>query len=334
MFKRLYLFLLVSLWCLGGCAAARPQHAQLPAAPDYAQAESWAFLPAGQTDKPVDVFYVYPTIFGGDGPTRMDITDEDLRHKADVQILINTGVFTDTANLFAPYYRQASIEVVWMNEQEGEALLSDGYHDVIRAFEYYMEHYNNGRPFILAGFSQGSMALLELMKAEFNNPQWQKQLVAAYLIGYSVTPEDLAKYPWLKMAQGEADTGVIISYNTQLSHSGQSFVLKKGALGINPVNWKTDGTVAPAAEHKGAVIFNAVTGEIVEKVPHLSDAYLEAESGALVVQVDPVKYNASQAVFPSGVLHMYDYMFFYNNLKENTARRAAAWRAAFASDAH
>ena len=325
MFKRLYLFLLVSLWCLGGCAAARPQHAQLPAAPDYAQAESWAFLPAGQMDKPVDVFYVYPTIFGGDGPTRMDITDEDLRHKADVQILINTGVFTDTANLFAPYYRQASIEVVWMNEQEGEALLSDGYHDVISAFEYYMEHYNNGRPFILAGFSQGSMALLELMKAEFNNPQWQKQLVAAYLIGYSVTPEDLAKYPWLKMAQGKADTGVIVSYNTQLPHSGQSFVLKKGALGINPVNWKTDGTVAPAAEHKGAVIFNAVTGEVLEEVPHLSDAYLEAESGALVVQVDPVKYNASQAVFPAGVLHMYDYMFFYNNLKENAARRAAAW---------
>ena len=325
MFKRLCLFLLVSLWCLGGCAAARPQHAQLPAAPDYAQAESWAFLPVGQTDKPVDVFYVYPTIFGGDGPTRMDITDEDLRHKADVQILINTGVFTDTANLFAPYYRQASIEVVWMNELEGEALLSDGYHDVIRAFEYYMEHYNNGRPFILAGFSQGSMALLELMKAEFHNPQWQKQLVAAYLIGYSVTAEDLAKYPWLKMAQGEADTGVIVSYNTQLPHSGQSFVLKKGALGINPVNWKTDATVAPAAEHKGAIIFNAVTGEIVEEVPHLSDAYLEAESGALVVQVDPVKYNASQAVFAAGVLHMYDYMFFYNNLKENAARRAAAW---------
>ena len=334
MFKRLCLVFLVSLWCLGGCAASHPQNPQSPGAPDYAQAESWAFLPAGQTDKPVDVFYVYPTIFGGDGPARMDITDEDLRHKADVQILINAGVFTDMANLFAPYYRQASIEVVWMNEQEGEALLSDGYHDIIRAFNYYMEHYNNGRPFILAGFSQGSMALLELMKAEFDNPRWRKQLVAAYLIGYSVTPEDLAKYPWLKMAQEETDTGVIVSYNTQLPHSGQSYVLKKGALGINPVNWKTDGTVAPASEHKGAVIFNAVTGEIVEEVPHLSDTYVEAESGALVVRVDPVKYNASQAVFPSGVLHMYDYMFFYNNLKENTARRAAAWREAFASDAH
>lgn len=293
-------------------------------APDYSRPESWAFLPVGQTDKPVDVFYVYPTIFGGNGPEKMDISDEDLRHKADVQILINAGVFTDTANLFAPYYRQASIEVVWMNEAEGAVLLADGYGDVARAFDYYVSHYNKGRPFILAGFSQGSMALLELMKAQFSNPQWQKQLVAAYLIGYSVTPQDLQKYPWLKMAQGETDTGVIVSYNTQLPHSGQSYVLKKGALGINPVNWKTDGSVAPAAQHKGAVIFDIVTGEKTEGIPHLSDSYLEAETGALAVQVDPVKYNASQAVFPAGVLHMYDYMFFYNNLKENVRKRSAA----------
>lgn len=309
------------LFISSGCFAT---HSVSSGQPDYAQAESWAFLPVGQTDKPVDVFYVYPTIFGGNGPERMDIADADLRHKADVQILINGGVFTDEANLFAPYYRQASIEVVWLAEQEADQLLKEGYQDVMSAFDYYMQHYNQGRPFILAGFSQGSMALLELMKAKFNNPQWQKQLVAAYLIGYSVTEQDLHKYPWLKMAQGETDTGVIVSYNTQLPHSGHSYVLKEGALGINPVNWKTDGTVAPASVHKGAVIFDAVTGEKREEVPHLSDTYLEKESGALVVQVDPVKYNASQAVFPTGVLHMYDYMFFYNNLKENVERRVSA----------
>lgn len=310
------------LFVSSGCFAT---HSVSEGEPDYSQAESWAFLPVGQTDKPIDVFYVYPTIFGGNGPERMDIADEELRHKADVQILINGGVFTDQANLFAPYYRQASIEVVWLPQAQAEALLAEGYQDVIRAFDYYMRHYNQGRPFILAGFSQGSMALLELMKARFDNPQWQKQLVAAYLIGYSVTEQDLQKYPWLTMAQGETDTGVIVSYNTQLPQSGRSYVLKEGARSINPVNWKTDSTVAPASAHKGAVIFNAVTGEKQEEVPHLSDAYLEKETGALVVQVDPVKYNASQTVFPAGVLHMYDYMFFYNNLKENVQKRAAAF---------
>lgn len=321
--KLISLFSFLLFFILGGCM---PLHTAASSGLDYAKAENWAFLPLELTDKPVDVFYVYPTIFGGNGPENMDVADPDLRHKADVQILINGGVFTDTANLFAPYYRQASIEVVWLPQAEADALLAPGYQDVIDAFEYYMQHYNQGRPFILAGFSQGSMALLELMKKKFDNPNWQKQLVAAYLIGYSVTPQDLQQYPWLKMAQGETDTGVIISYNTQLAHNGPSYVLKEGALGINPVNWKTDSTLAPASAHKGAVIFDIVTGEKQEEVPHLSSAYLEKESGALVVDVDPVKYNASQAVFPAGVLHMYDYMFFYNNLKENVAKRAAAFK--------
>ena len=317
-----FFVLFLSFTC-GACVAPEPAAAALE--PDYSQEQNWAFLPAGQMNKPVDVFYVYPTIFGGNGPENMDVADSDLRHKADVQILINGGVFTDTANLFAPYYRQASIEVIWLPVPEADALLAPGRQDIMRAFDYYMQHYNQGRPFILAGFSQGSMALLELLKAKFSDPQLQKQLVAAYIIGYSVTPQDLQQYPWLKMAQGEMDTGVIVSYNTQLPKSGHSYVLKEGALGINPVNWKTDSSVAPAAQHKGAVIFDIVTGEKLEEVPHLSDTYLEPQTGALAVTVDPVKYNASQAVFPPGVLHMYDYMFFYNNLKENVQKRAATF---------
>lgn len=323
MYRRFKIFLFVFLLGLWGCLAT-PSSAQ-PDAPDYAQADSWAYLPSGLADKPVDVFYVYPTIFGGAGPERMDISSSELRQKADVQIDINSGVFTGEANLYAPYYRQASIEVVWMNEEEGDALLKEGFEDIIQAFEYYMENYNQGRPFILAGFSQGSMALLNLMKEKFNNPQWQKQLVAAYIIGYSVMEKDLESYPWLKMAQGETDTGVIISYNTQLPGYGYSYVFKEGSRAINPVNWRTDGVVARAREHKGAVLFDIATGERLEEIPHFSDVWLEAETGALVLNADAKKYNASQAVFAPGVLHMYDYMFFYNNLKENAAKRISAF---------
>ena len=320
MVRKFFTLCFVFLGILCGCAE-REVVAPRPKAPDYAQAEAWAFLPSGLTNKPVDVFYVYPTIFGGNGPEEMDISQTDLRAKADVQIRINAGVFTETANLFAPYYRQASIEVVWMNEREGATLLKDGYQDVIRAFDYYMDHLNQGRPFILAGFSQGSMALLNLMEKKFDNPKWRRQLVAAYLIGYSVTEDDLEHFPWLKMAQGERDTGVIISYNTQLPGYGYSYVHKKGGIAINPVNWRTDSTVAPASLHKGAVLFDIVTGEKLEEIPHFSDTWLEADTGALAVYADAQKYNASQTVFAPGIMHMYDYMFFYNNLKDNVHKR-------------
>ncbi len=318
------IYLITLLFVFSGCGALQPTASR---GVDYSHAQNWAFLPQEQAaDKPVDVFYVYPTIFGGNGPELMDVSSADLREKADVQIRINAGVFTDEANLYAPYYRQASIDILWLDKAQEETLLSTGYEDVAAAFEYYMKHLNKGRPFILAGFSQGSMALLNLMEKKFDNPHWRKQLVAAYLIGYSVTTEDLEKHPWLKMAQGETDTGVIVSYNTQLPGYGYSYVLKENSHAINPVNWKTDSSVAPAAEHKGAVIFDIVTGEKQEEIPQLADVWLEEKTGALVLKVDDKKFNASQVVFPSGVLHMYDYMFFYNNLKENVKKRVAHFK--------
>ena len=168
-----------------------------------------------------------------------------------------------------------------------------------------------------------SLCVLLLLWAKF--PRLRERLVAAYLIGWSFTREDAEKFPWLKPARGETDLGVIVSYNTQLARAGHSFVLREGAFGINPVNWKTDGTPAPASAHKGAVIFDIATGKILKTVPHFSSARLEEESGALVVEADPAEYDASQSVFPAGVMHMYDYMFFYENLKENVRRRTDAW---------
>ncbi len=46
------------------------------------------------------------------------------------------------------------------------------------------------------------------------SPGHGKAMVASYLIGYSVLPEDFQNYPWMKPATGPEDTGVVISYNT------------------------------------------------------------------------------------------------------------------------
>lgn len=40
-------------------------------------------------------------------------------------------------------------------------------------------------------------------------------MIATCVIGYSITPEYLAKNPHLKFAKEAKDTGVIISYNTE-----------------------------------------------------------------------------------------------------------------------
>ena len=70
------------------------------------------------------------------------------------------------ANIYAPYYRQ--VERVGTKEHDSGQPDQDRRRHNPRptdrpAFEYYIQHYNDGRPFILAGHSQGSSVLTHLL---------------------------------------------------------------------------------------------------------------------------------------------------------------------------
>ena len=76
-------------------------------------------------------------------------------------------------------------------------------------------------------------------KASGNN------LIAAYVLGYKVTPDDAQKAPWIKAAQGATDTGVTICYNSVSDVKYlKSVISAPNVMCINPVNWKTDATPA------------------------------------------------------------------------------------------
>ena len=94
-----------------------------------------------------------------------------------------------------------------------DARMPLAYGDVRKAFAYYLEHYNNGRPFILAGFSQGAMAVVDLLKSMDDSTY--SRLVAAYVIGYKVTDTNAHISP----AQDSADLGVTICYNSVRDNS-------------------------------------------------------------------------------------------------------------------
>ena len=303
---------------------------------DYSEEFCWVVKP--QTiDKSVDVFYVYPTIYLGTNPENMDISDLSLRENAKGLTVAQAGVYSPYANLFAPFYRQQSAALQSMAAGNGgidafqDPVFQVGAEDVERAFDYYLKHLNSDRPFILASHSQGTMALINLMRKRFNNPVLQKRLVAAYLIGYSVTKDDLKKYPWMKLAQGKNDTGVIITYNTEGAVAGPSPVLLPGAGAINPLNWRTDSTPADRDANLGAKFFNDSTGELIEKIPNFASAHVDLQKGVLIVtnmktpksdKIDLVNMGR----WPKGVFHRYDYAFWFNNLKDNVKERIAAYQ--------
>lgn len=294
----------------------------IPPCPDYQKDISWASKPANP-DKPVDVFYVYPTIYPKKSPKNMDVFDKGLR--ADVLGLLKAqaGVYSSSANLFAPYYRQVSFAC--LNPKEDMMLNSYfriGADDIHRAFDYYLTFLNQGRPFILAAHSQGSVVMLDLLRSRFKDPALRKQLVAAYAIGYSVTDEDLKRYPWIKPAQKADDIGVVISWNTQAPGATGSPVLRPGAICINPLTWTTDETPADKNLNLGAVFFDDFKGTIAREVPHYTGARVDRKTGALVT-IPPEKLKIGH--FPKGVLHKYDYAFWYRNLEKNVKDRIKAY---------
>ena len=293
------------------------------AAPDYVDPDLW--ITPFSAVHAVDVFYVYPTVSNNESGN-MDVTSPEERTLAQGICAAQASVFEGAANLYAPYYRQMSTGAAISDDPN--ALATDlpefkmGAADVKAAFQYYIGHLNQGRPFILAGHSQGTMALIELIKTEFgNNETLGNQLVAAYLIGYTVTDDDLAA-AGLTAAQGETDTGVVITYNTQSVTSAGGPMLMEGANCINPLNWMTDGTPAQASENLGAVFFNDSTGEFLREVPAYCGATIDAQTGALTTTISE---ELEIGPYPEGVYHRYDYAFWYRNLQENIRLRIEAY---------
>lgn len=290
----------------------------------YADKDQWAYWAHESSEEPapVDVFLIGPTVFfGSDGSWNMDVGDEKLRRNFTGALNMQLGIYNTLGRIYAPYYPQVGLNVYELETEEQEPFLEIAYQKVADAFRWYWQEANDGRPVIIAGFSQGAQLGLRLLQDPWTSQHLPEQLVAAYLIGWGVTEEDIQPYPHLKMASGAEDIGVIVSFNSEAEGIETSLIVPEQALGINPLNWKTDSTIAPASLNMGAC-FTHYSGEILEEIPELTGAYLDAKRGTLkVVDVSPSDYPPVLDLFEPGIYHLYDYQFFYRNLQENVIQR-------------
>jgi len=321
----------VALWfSLTLAACGNDSSNSAPVATDYSNSAHWLSLPA--TTKAVDVFYLYPTAWQKDNPSDPNINEVDnvsMRKGSNAAFARQATAFETVGNIYAPYYRQAdatyTLTLPTIAERE-QVIAGAPTVDAMAAFDYYIKHFNKDRPFILAGHSQGSNVLLNIladyMKA---NPAVYERMVAAYVVGYSVTDAYLAKNQHLKFATGPDDTGVIISYNTQSPSvaKGANPVVLDGAIAINPLTWTREETIAPTSQGLGS--FMPVAGSL-SQVPQYGDAAVSLDKGVVICSTaDEAALHALSSGFPSGVYHSFDYLFYYYNLRANAANRTATF---------
>ena len=289
----------------------------------------------------VDAFYIYSTSyiessFEEGAPDYAPLDNPEMIMRALGEYETNASVFEESCNVFVPWYRQMGIKYA-SEVQKKTGSLDAGlaglpYTDMKAALDYFFEKCNNGRPFIIAAHSQGSALLKYVLKNYFKEHQdYYKRMVAAYPIGFSITKDDLEQYPYLKFAEGESDAGVIISYNTEgpknVEENANNKVVLPGAISINPLNWKRDETYAPASDNKGSIVLEKDGDTPVRKIVKLDvDAQVNLARGVIVTTTKEPVTNMPEFFGPAS-FHENDYSFFYNNIKENVAKRIATYKS-------
>ena len=305
-------------------------------APDYALAASWAALPGQPSaalahppglsaptpaDTVADVFFVHPTTyFWRLGRWNAPLHLRRLRHYTDrTTIRDQASIFAAVGRLYAPRYRQATLYTFFDKQHPASQPAQDlAYADVKAAFQYYLTHYNHGRPFIVAGHSQGTLHATRLLhELVEDNPLLRRQLVAAYLVGYQARPNEYQHLPALRDSLA---TGGIVGWNTALRNT--DYPPYHGLLATNPLTWTLDTTAAPTALNRGGVPLNFRRVDA-----HVTGA--QAHNGVLWA-TDPHLSGYRRLRIPglrqlSYSYHLMDYNFFYLNVRENARARVRAW---------
>lgn len=285
---------------------------------DYSKDSSWSVV-TKKPQKAFDVFFMHPTTYGTTKfGLNAPIDDKEIIKGTDDAVLAQASVFENNCNVFAPRYRQMSMAALSIAESKRVPYLSVAVNDVLAAFKYYLKHYNNGRPYILASHSQGSNIALCILKNHRDIVR-NDQLVAAYLIGWTFTDEDLKQIK-LPLAVAPEQLGALITWNT-VGKGGKSPTLLPGAKCVNPLIWTNTAKEQPASLNLGAVI-DLTDGTIVQ-IKHFTSARIN-QAGGLEIPTPAIE-NKLDMRMGKAIYHSYDYAFFYGNLVENVGVRCRAW---------
>lgn len=299
---------------MAGLLACQPkrQHCFVPQAPDYSDTAMWFTGLNDTSGQGADVFYVVST-----WEEDWKAADGSVCHYADVwnpvhrqhmasEIRRIAGYMGMDNNFYAPYYRHMTIDG-WMtrNADTIRNRTRLAMNDVKQAYDYFQQHRDRTRPFVLAGFSQGALAVLELLKHMTDDDY--RQLVAAYVMGYRILPKDTQVCHRIRAARDSADVGVVISYNTVKAVRYVPDFIKGTAMCINPVNWRTDAT--PAQLHDTITVTVDTTAHVL---------VVQGYSGS--------EYPAYKDFLNVGDIHSCEPWLYSECLRRNIALRIRSWR--------
>lgn len=307
-----------------------------PPPPDYSAPTAWFLEEDADTDRSADVFFIHATT------SRAETWNEDIASDAtNAQTDLTAGAgqasaFSDCCRRFAPRYRQATYHALTGTSTDRELAFSLAYEDVRNAFRAFVAHHNAGRPFIIAGHSQGAQHGLRLLRDEVAGKPIAARLVAAYLPGIGIPASALPE--GIPACATPRQTGCLVSWNSftpaadtsayiarSLTRRGTGESSSSGATSlvcVNPVSFAvTKPATAFAAAQGGALPTPTPPGPL----PRPRAGMVEARCDGNVLRVRT--HGLPVETLPGGSLHMADIALFWSDIRANAVARVRSMRS-------
>jgi len=278
----------------------------------------------GEKDSTVDVFFIYPTTYTEDDSVdgkalttafwNASVNDAAINAKTDYTSMLNQASAFNKYRVFSPRYRQAHIKSFSLPDSISKEFFDTAYTDVKSAFEYYLKYLNNGRPFIIAAHSQGTLHAGRLIREKIEGTNLQNKMVIAYVIGLAVPENYFIK---LKPCTNPNETGCFVSWRTfREGFVPERVVAEKfKAVVVNPVSWKMDSMLVPRSMQRGAVLYKFNTAK-----PHNVSTQVH---GNILWSSKPRFFG--NLFFTQKNYHVGDINLFWKDIRDNVDDRVKAF---------
>lgn len=297
---------------------------------DYSDSKNWVINENDKQNTDFDVFYIYPTISRSDTELLFDWSNPKNSKFAYKFSKAQTSEFNQKkVRVFAPFIRQAELDTALADISKIKTMKGDyhvsmasyGIDDTKDALKYYLEHYNNGRPYILLGHSQGAVDLLFAMK----DNQIDNNFLVAYLIGHPFATEDELTFDDIKPATGKDDLKVIVTWNSQRKGAENKYFSTENACVINPLNWRTDEKPACRLKNVTSSFFDLESEsdtKYIIKAHFITGAKVDKKNGVLLVNLpNREEFNRYAQFAGEGVYHSFDVWTFSRAIAKNAELR-------------
>jgi hypothetical protein len=288
-----------------------------------------------------DCVYIYPTETTANSDLQIQGSEIETAK-------LQAAQFSQDCSVWAPMYHQLTVHQLFHPVGSDAVALETAQASALAGFEDYLTHYNDGRPFVLLGHSQGAAMVIKVLEETVDRSALlRKHFVSAVILGGNVTvpPGRLVggSFSHLPACTKSTETGCILAYSSFLATPPAASFFGRAGAGVSFMSGehatKLQVLCTNAAKFSGtgalSPIFQSGMGAKTPYVtyPGLYTGTCENRGGTSWLAVHVVGTSAdhrprvSQVLGPDWGLHLFDFNMELGNLVQVVGEQIAAFHA-------